>query len=346
MRTRHIAVGTGPEADQWFVDHGLPWFVPERRAAAHTALHSRHTIVGVAVVALVALVLGVILAVLTDELSFAPATLMTLTGLVALGYAGRELGGWPIAKWAIGRTMRSLRLLFPMVTRALPLLLLFMTFLFINAEVWQVSATLDGAVLWVTVLLFVGFAGIFLLVRLPEELDHVDDGVTSSPALVCRGTPLEPYAEGVQRGSELEHRIAQQPPVRGLERTNLLLVLLVSQALQVLLIAFSVFAFFVLFGAVVMTHDVQEAWTQSEIHALPWATNLSVELLQVSVFLAAFSGLYFTVVAVTDETYRDQFFTEIKAELERAVGVRAVYLVARGDTPATPQDPAVSQTAP
>ena len=67
------------------------------------------------------------------------------------------------------------------------------------------------------------------------------------------------------------------------------------------------------------------------IHALPYATNLSVELLQVSVFLAAFSGLYFTVYAVTDETYRDQFFTEIKAELERAVGVRAVYLAARGD---------------
>ena len=60
-----------------------------------------------------------------------------------------------------------------------------------------------------------------------------------------------------------------------------------------------------------------------------------VELLQVSVFLAAFSGLYFTVYAVTDETYRDQFFTEIKAELEKAVGVRAVYLAARSDASAT-----------
>ena len=48
-----------------------------------------------------------------------------------------------------------------------------------------------------------------------------------------------------------------------------------------------------------------------------------------SVFLAAFSGLYFTVCAVTDEAYRDQFFTEVKRELERAVGVRAVYLALR-----------------
>ena len=60
--------------------------------------------------------------------------------------------------------MRSLRMLFPMVTRALPLLLLFMTFLFINAEVWQVSATLDGGVLWVTVLLFTVHRG-----RLPAR---------------------------------------------------------------------------------------------------------------------------------------------------------------------------------
>ncbi len=36
-------------------------------------------------------------------------------------------------------------------------------------------------------------------------------------------------------------------------------------------------------------------------------------------------GLYFTVYAITDETYRRQFFTEITTELEHAVGVRAVY---------------------
>ena len=54
-------------------------------------------------------------------------------------------------------------------------------------------------------------------------------------------------------------------------------------------------------------------------------STLTVELVQVSVFLAAFSGLYFTVYAVTDEVYRTQFFTSITNELERAVGVRTVY---------------------
>ena len=52
---------------------------------------------------------------------------------------------------------------------------------------------------------------------------------------------------------------------------------------------------------------------------------MSRELVQVSTFLAAFAGLYFTVYAVTDENYRKQFFTAIRRELERAVSVRLVY---------------------
>ena len=75
-------------------------------------------------------------------------------------------------------------------------------------------------------------------------------------------------------------------------------------------------------------------WTGVEsvedLHRLPGLTNLTLELFQVSVFLAAFSGLYFTVYAVTDEAYRDQFFTTVKRELDRAVAVRAVYLALRG----------------
>ena len=54
--------------------------------------------------------------------------------------------------------------------------------------------------------------------------------------------------------------------------------------------------------------------------------NTSRALVQVSTFLAAFSGLYLTVSTVTDEAYREQFFGSVMRELERAVGVRAVYL--------------------
>ena len=61
----------------------------------------------------------------------------------------------------------------------------------------------------------------------------------------------------------------------------------------------------------------------------PLLSNVSLALVQVSMFLAAFAGLYFTVSAVTDDTYRQQFFAVVESQLERAVGVRAVYLAAR-----------------
>ena len=59
-------------------------------------------------------------------------------------------------------------------------------------------------------------------------------------------------------------------------------------------------------------------------------------------FLAGFSGFYFTVVAITDELYRKEFFSVILAELQRAVAARVVYrrLTGRpltdGGTPAPP----------
>jgi hypothetical protein len=224
--------------------------------------------------------------------------------------------------------------LVPLVTRALPLLLLFVTFLFINAEVWELAATLDGAVLWITVMLFGVFAVAFLFVRLPEELDRADEPSDIGLVEACRRTPLENRARTIV-AEEGRERIIAESRLRGYEKGNLILVLVIAQSVQVLLLALSVFAFFMLFGGVVMEEGVQRNWTGADsvadLHQLPGLGNLTLELFQVSVFLAAFSGLYFTVYAVTDEAYRDQFFTSVKRELDRAVAVRAVYLALRGE---------------
>ena len=316
--------------EAWFVRHGLPYFVPSEREAAHSALHARRTLLMLAVTVLVALAGGVALAWVAEDAAVAPTTLMVFVGLAVLAYGATALRAGPIAMWAVSRTLRSLPQLLPMATRALPLLLVFVTFLFINAEVWEVSARLDGAVMLLTVMLFAVVAVGFLLVRLPDELDHADD-ISDEAVLVeaCRHTPLEDRALTVRDESGRDE-IAARAEVRGFERANLILVLMIAQVVQVLLLALSVFTFFLVFGAVVMSQKTQENWTDGTIRHVPWLDHLSIELVQVSVFLAAFSGLYFTVYAVTDEAYRDQFFRGVKHELERAVGVRAVYLTLRG----------------
>src|SRR5262249_55920811 len=114
-----------------------------------------------------------------------------------------------------------------------------------------------------------------------------------------------------------------------LRRVNLVLVLLFAQALQVLLLSLSVFAFFILFGLVAIKDSVIRTWLgdPSAPHSLPTLDWLPIsnELFQVSAFLAAFSRLYFTFYAVPDETYRREFFSDVAQELETAVGVQRVY---------------------
>lgn len=115
----------------------------------------------------------------------------------------------------------------------------------------------------------------------------------------------------------------------------MLLVALFSQGLQVVLVTAVLGVFFVAFGLLTITPEVLAGCTGGpgdEVFALAFAERdliLTAELLMVSAFLASFSGLYFTVVLVTDATYREEFFDEILAELRQTFAVRAVNLCAR-----------------
>ena len=309
-------------ADDWFLHHGLSYFVPERRSDVRNALRLRRTLPLLVLVALAAAGAGVALAWVTGEFSAAPATLVLLGVLAVLWYALTALHARQIVTWSLGRTLGSLRRVLPMTTRALPLLLLAITFLFINTEVWQVASNLSIASLWLVVALFSALAIGFLMVRLPEEVDRADDEVDDALLLrACRGTPLEePCRELVEDPATDPTAYAE---VTGYERWNLILVLMIVQTVQVLLLSLTVFAFLMLFGSIIMTDPVLTTWQTDP----PFATSRA--LVQVSVFLASFSGLYLMVSTVTDEDYRAQFFGGVTRELERAVGMRAVYLALR-----------------
>ena len=327
--------------DAWFARNGLTYFVPEERAAVRRALRPRRTTVPAVAGVVAAAALGALLGVLTGSAGTGVALLLTVLGVAALWYALTALRFRHILAWALGRTFRSLARFLPMAMRALPLLLLFVTFLFINAEVWQLSAHLGTGALWLVALLFAGSAVTFLLIRLPEEVDVVDDHVDDEfLRRACAGTPLEGPCEDLlarpegERGSDP----AAYAEISGLERWNLVLALLVIQAVQVVLLAAAVFVFFLVFGALVMTVPVQESWTQmTDVHSLAGIPSLSLELVKVSLFLSLFSLLYLTVSTVTDETFRAQFFSTVLRELERAVGMRAVYRALRARAPQPPE---------
>ncbi|RYB95451.1 hypothetical protein EUA93_14535 [Nocardioides oleivorans] len=303
----HDEPSTRPEAEAWFLAHGLPYFVDPIREQVRRRLARGRLAVVVAVGLLLAVPVAVAAGWLVHRADVEGAVSTgisvgaTVLVAVAATYAVRALRVRLIGAWAVRQTLASLGLLFPLATRALPMLLLFVTFLFINTEVWMVASALDGGILWGAVMLFAAMAAGFLVVRLVEEVDRLDDEI----------------------GRE---ELGDDADVVGLQRTNLVLVLLITQAFQVLLLALAVFAFFIVFGAVAMKEEVLVAWIGGDLTYLWGIRPISLELVQVSTFLAAFSGLYFAVYAVTDETYRREFFSEVLGELEQALRVRVRYL--------------------
>ncbi len=318
--------------ETWFVTHGLPYFVDDLRAKVRQGLTRSRLVRLVALALLVGAAVGVGVGWWSGEVDAGLVWGVTAASAVLVLYALTTLRARVIASWAIRRTLGSLGQLFPLVTRALPLLLLFVTFLFINAEVWEVASRLDGSVMWLTVALFTAITVGFLLVRLPEVLQVFDEQLDADQVVAgCRGTPMEEWAATHDQEAE---QVMRQEPLAGLQKANLVLMLLIAQIVQVLLLSLTVFAFFVVFGLLIMEPDVIRNWTgEDTLRSVPYFERANMELLQVSVFLAAFSGLYFTVYAVTDEIYRRQFFTSIVRELGRAVSVRVAYRALKGQTP-------------
>jgi hypothetical protein len=323
-------------AEAWFRRRGLPWFIDSVDARVRALLRRR---------LLWVLLVGVATSAIADifvENSPSAVLLGVAAGLaVLLAYVGGPLRVAVIARWAARRAVAELDLMLPLVTRALPLLLVFMTFLFINTEVWQVASALSVPRLSVVALVFSAVGTAFLLARLPQEVRDVQETVAGDGiAQACRETPLEQRAHALAEarvGATGEGGAGEDgagEPLTGTQRANLLLMLLVMQTLQVLLLVLAVFAFFVVFGLVAIHPTVVESWIGHAPNPVVWhfgsgAVRLPVswELVRVSVVLSTFSGLYFTVYAVTDANYRNQFFGELSRGLEQAVGVREVYRV-------------------
>ncbi len=236
-----------------------------------------------------------------------------------------------IVRWGFWQTYRQVGQVVDLFARALPLLLLFTVALFINAEVWQVGASLNGFLFWSALGFFFLVAAMFLLIRLPRELGVLRQQLRGDRAVAaCQGTPLADVAPELTRD-------LPPAPMSGRQEKNVLLVLLFSQAVQVVLVASSIVLFFVLFGVIAIRPDVASSWTGSDIGAgelLQWTwfgqeLSITSALLRVAMFLGALSGLYFTVYVITDSTYRDEFFEDVLHEVRESIAVRNVYLALR-----------------
>jgi hypothetical protein len=228
-----------------------------------------------------------------------------------LGVVG--FGLLSIIRWAGARLLSQLKSSLSLITRAVPLLMIFSIVLFLTTEMWQVFTEVDDISLAILGGLFLALGVTFLAARLPAEVRR-----------------LERDAGG------------DGPPLRGRQRVNVGLVLFVSQSLQVLLVSLVVGAFFVAFGILTVDEKILETWIGNGGDVLLRVgiggrdAVLTSELLRVSAAIASFTGLYFTISMLTDEVYRREFVDELTNEMSETFRARAAYLGLRGGAGATP----------
>ncbi len=261
-------------------------------------------------------------------------------GIVLLAgiYVWSSYGVGALLRWGARRSGGQLTGLGPLVARALPLLLLFTTFLFVNAEVWEMAGTLTGAAYVVVVLMFFVLGAGFVVTRVPgfirsenrfESWSEIAECVVATPAVAVDLPTTGPTLD----------------PLRPRQRFNLGLIVLFGQALQITLVVVALVAFFVFFGFMAIDLDTIVNWTgQVDVNTFVEASFggrtlvLSEPLVRVAVFLGAFSGMYFTVVLTTDETYRSEFANDIGPEIRQMLAVRCAYHVERGAHPGVVDD--------
>ena len=261
-------------------------------------------------------------------------TFLYAVGLLALLWSLTSYGVPTLLAWAWQRTSAQLSLLLSVLARALPLLLLFSAFLFINAEAWQVAGTLTGPVYVAALGIFFLLGATFVLTRIPPLMRSLNTFASwAEVTALASDTPAQAVLDELHPDTERDPG-AGRPSVR--QRVNIGLLTVFSQAIQVTLVGTGLAAFFVVFGFLAIPEATAASWTAlDDVHVLVrWhvggrALVISDPLLRVAGFLGAFGAMYFTVLLSTDSTYREEFADDVAPQLRQALAVRCVYRAAR-----------------
>jgi hypothetical protein len=250
---------------------------------------------------------------------------------LAIIYVATSYGLVGALRWALRRARAQLGSLGRLLTRALPLLMVFIAFTFLSSTTWQVMAAMSWQAIATVVLFFLGLSLAFLIGRLVPEIRRMVSAERPWPETLSlvEGTPAEPLAGSLED--------ARQPgvPLRWHEWVNVGTLIVFSQGIQIVLVTIAVQLALVVFGLLLVPAPIQAEWIGRPVTPLYSAAvgqeniALTGELLVVSLILGAFSGLYFTVSALSDNAYRAEFFSDADRELNEIFAVRSVYHAAR-----------------
>jgi hypothetical protein len=245
--------------------------------------------------------------------------------VLALAYLERRYAVVSLARWTLTHFGDRLRTVSGVIVRALPLLLIVVVLIFFTVETWQLAHDVRWPVLLIGLSIFVGLSIAFAVIRAPEQIGEVEADIDpASVRELIEGTPCEPLAR--------QRRRAAVPPLSRSERRNVRMVVVVSELTLVTVVSGAMFLFLVVVGLVVLPLSLQETWIGAPPDVLfsfdlfDERVGMTVEVIKVAGFVAAFSALQFTVSLLSDRTYLDEFLGDLRESLRVSLAVRVVYL--------------------
>jgi hypothetical protein len=232
-----------------------------------------------------------------------------------------------IVLWAFRFAWVQLGALGTLMSRALPLLMLTVVVYF-TGELWQLAARLTRQRLWQTIGFLAVVAIIFVVTTIRDEVQALRDdrAEQTDAAKLLEGTPL----------ATSDGHAPERTPLSAAEQVNVVAVMVVSQAIQVVLFTAGLFAFFLALGIVAVPDDVAVLWSSEETCPVgeppcpgTWFgihVPVPQTIVHVSLFVAVLSGLYFTVSTSVDPLYRERFFDPLIADVAVSLAGRDAYL--------------------
>lgn len=255
--------------------------------------------------------------------------------LIVVGiYLAIFLGVDTILGWSLKHAIHQLASLPPMIAKVLPVLMVSVLFIFVNADLWKLANGLSFPRTW-AVLGLMGLLAVFVVVTTSLERtarllgrSRGDDIASFTEndyehAAALEGGIWNTAQDWVEEKKILEHR-----PLKIAPWSNLIIPM-IGQIIQATLFMLLVFGFFMGFSSIAISDTTIESWMSikpEHLKILGVDTNINAVVIKVSMIVAVFSGLSFVATTSSDEKYARSFLKPMIERIKHILIIRDIYL--------------------
>ena len=250
-------------------------------------------------------------------------------------YLAIFLGVDTILGWSFKHAIHQLASLPPMIAKVLPVLMVSVLFIFVNADLWKLANGLSFPRTW-AVLGLMGLLAVFVVVTTSLERtarllgrSRGDDVASFSDNDYERAAALEGGIWNTAQDWAEEKKILEHRPLKIAPWGNLIIIPMIGQIIQATFFMLLVFGFFMGFSSIAISDTTIESWMTvkpEHLKILGVDTNINAVVIKVSMIVAVFSGLSFVATTSSDEKYARSFLKPMIARIKHILVIRDIYL--------------------